>query len=86
MTRQNQNPPPPLAAAPPSTIADPPPSIAAPCTVPLPPNHARHPSPFFNPNLIRWNWDDVIVISSNDEDGEEEDIPTGLSFILKQLV
>ncbi|GKF18326.1 hypothetical protein Tco_0063244 [Tanacetum coccineum] len=50
--------------------------------VPPPPNHARHPSPFFNPNLIEWNWDDVIVISSNDEDDEEKDIPTGLSFML----
>ncbi|GJZ74136.1 hypothetical protein Tco_0638282 [Tanacetum coccineum] len=44
--------------------------------VPPPPNHARHPSPFFNPNLIGWNWDDVIVISSNDEYDKEEDIPT----------
>ncbi|GKB21416.1 DExH-box ATP-dependent RNA helicase DExH5, mitochondrial isoform X1 [Tanacetum coccineum] len=53
--------------------------------VPPPPNHARHPSPFFNPNLIEWNWDDVIVISSNDEDDEEKDIPTGLSFILVKI-
>ncbi|GKD90327.1 hypothetical protein Tco_1365834, partial [Tanacetum coccineum] len=54
--------------------------------VPPPLNHARHPSPFFKPNLIGWNWDDVIIISSNDEDDEEEDIPTGLSFMLKHLV
>ncbi|GKC19125.1 hypothetical protein Tco_1021275 [Tanacetum coccineum] len=50
--------------------------------VPPPPNHARHPSPFFNPNLIGWNRDDIIVISSNDEDDEEEDIPTAWPFLL----
>ncbi|GKA03770.1 ribonuclease H-like domain-containing protein [Tanacetum coccineum] len=38
-----------------------------------PPIHARHPSPFFNSNLIGWNWDDVYIVISNDE---EEDIPT----------
>ena len=27
-------------------------------------------NPFFNPNLLNWNWDDVIVIS------DDEDMPT----------
>ena len=38
---------------------------------PPPPTLAPHPNPFFNPNLINWNWDDVIVISSDDEDDEQ---------------
>ncbi|GKA26259.1 hypothetical protein Tco_0712368 [Tanacetum coccineum] len=29
---------------------------------------APHPNPFFNPNLTNWNWDDVIVIPSDDDD------------------
>nr|GEY70800.1 hypothetical protein [Tanacetum cinerariifolium] len=35
-----------------------------------------HPNTFFNPNLLNWNWDDVIVIPSDDDEANvNEPIP-----------
>ncbi|GKA17209.1 hypothetical protein Tco_0697046 [Tanacetum coccineum] len=31
---------------------------------------APHPNPFFKPNLTNWNWDDVIVIPSDDVEAD----------------
>nr|GFA44942.1 hypothetical protein [Tanacetum cinerariifolium] len=37
---------------------------------------ASHPNTFFNPALLNWNWDDVIVIPSNDDEANvNEPIP-----------
>ncbi|GJX80818.1 hypothetical protein Tco_0328967 [Tanacetum coccineum] len=34
---------------------------------------ASHPNIFFNPKLINWNWDDVIVIPSDDDEADDQD-------------
>nr|GEX52547.1 hypothetical protein [Tanacetum cinerariifolium] len=37
---------------------------------------ASHPNNFFNPTLLNWNWDDVIVIPSDDDEANvNEPIP-----------
>ncbi|GJU48843.1 hypothetical protein Tco_1218398 [Tanacetum coccineum] len=37
---------------------------------------APHPNTFFNPALVNWNWDDVIVIPSDDDEASvNEPIP-----------
>nr|GFA08100.1 hypothetical protein [Tanacetum cinerariifolium] len=37
---------------------------------------ASHPNTFFNPALLNWNWDDVIVIPSYDDEANvKEPIP-----------
>ncbi|GKC26314.1 hypothetical protein Tco_1033608, partial [Tanacetum coccineum] len=41
---------------------------------------APHHNPFFNPTLLNWNWDDVIVVPSDDDEGHaEEDIYTSVN-------
>nr|GFA91428.1 hypothetical protein [Tanacetum cinerariifolium] len=41
---------------------------------------APHHNPFFNPNLLNWNWDDIIVVASDDDKAHaEEDISTSVN-------
>ncbi|GKF20505.1 hypothetical protein Tco_0069143 [Tanacetum coccineum] len=41
---------------------------------------APQPNTFFNPSLVNWNWDEVILIPSDDDEPRaEEDIYTSVN-------
>nr|GEX80839.1 ribonuclease H-like domain-containing protein [Tanacetum cinerariifolium] len=41
---------------------------------PIPSLIAPHPNPLFNPTLLNWNWDDVIVIPSDDDEADVNEL------------
>ncbi|GKB53668.1 hypothetical protein Tco_0904421 [Tanacetum coccineum] len=48
--------------------------LCPPCSLQI--HSALNLNPFFNPNLLNWNIDDVIIISDDDEDDEDMPMPT----------